>query len=310
MSFEIQREQKKIPLIIDTDTYNEIDDQFALVYAFAHKELFDIKAITAAPYFHERVENPCEGMLNSYDEILNICNLYGKDCEGLVFKGADRFLTDKCGDVVESEAVSKIIELALAQDDQPLYIVAIAAATNIASAIRTCPEIKDKINLLWLGGHPHYWDFAKEFNLRQDIPAAKELFDCGMNFLHVPCFDVAKKLTVTRDQMAEGLKDCSLIGDYLLKIFSDYMEAHGLTEKTVWDIAPVAYLVNKLWVQTKEVVSPVLTDDMKWILQHRRHKITVATDLDEKAVFSDFFGKLRAEKAGVLSGCSCNEAIN
>lgn len=46
---------KKINVILDTDTYNECDDQFALSYLIKSKDRFNIKAITVAPYSHKKM---------------------------------------------------------------------------------------------------------------------------------------------------------------------------------------------------------------------------------------------------------------
>ena len=40
---------RPVRMVLDTDTYNEIDDQFALVYALISPEL-DVKAVYAAPF--------------------------------------------------------------------------------------------------------------------------------------------------------------------------------------------------------------------------------------------------------------------
>ena len=40
----------KLPMVLDTDTYNEIDDQFALAYALRSSEKIELKAVTAAPF--------------------------------------------------------------------------------------------------------------------------------------------------------------------------------------------------------------------------------------------------------------------
>ena len=37
-------------VILDTDIANEADDYFALVYLLKNRDLFDIKAITIAPF--------------------------------------------------------------------------------------------------------------------------------------------------------------------------------------------------------------------------------------------------------------------
>lgn len=46
--------RKKVNVILDTDTYNECDDQFALSYLIKSKDLFNIEAITVAPYSHTK----------------------------------------------------------------------------------------------------------------------------------------------------------------------------------------------------------------------------------------------------------------
>ena len=45
--------KQKFNVILDTDTYNECDDQFALAYMIKNQEIFNIEAITVAPYSHK-----------------------------------------------------------------------------------------------------------------------------------------------------------------------------------------------------------------------------------------------------------------
>ena len=40
----------RIRVVIDTDAANEIDDQFALAWAFTSRDRFDIEGVTAVPY--------------------------------------------------------------------------------------------------------------------------------------------------------------------------------------------------------------------------------------------------------------------
>ena len=42
-------------------------------------------------------------------------------------------------------------------DDDPLYVVAIGAITNVASALLTEPALAGKIVVVWLGGHALTW---------------------------------------------------------------------------------------------------------------------------------------------------------
>ena len=65
-----------VDVVLDTDTYNEIDDQFALAYLILHNEKLRLQAIYAAPFSNEKAPGgPAEGMQLSRDEILHIIDL-------------------------------------------------------------------------------------------------------------------------------------------------------------------------------------------------------------------------------------------
>ncbi|MDZ7336683.1 MAG: nucleoside hydrolase, partial [candidate division KSB1 bacterium] len=90
----LQSPQGKIKIVIDSDTYNEIDDQFAIVYALLSSERLTVEAIYAAPFFNDRSVGPGDGMEKSYREILKILNKLNRPIQGVVFRGSDRYLTD------------------------------------------------------------------------------------------------------------------------------------------------------------------------------------------------------------------------
>ena len=50
------------------------------------------------------------------------------------------------------DAADNIINTVMNSDER-IYIVAIGAITNVASAIIKCPEIANKAVVIWLGGH-------------------------------------------------------------------------------------------------------------------------------------------------------------
>ena len=52
----------RIPMVLDTDTYNEVDDQFALAYAMLSPEKLHVQAVYAAPFCNKRAATPGEGM--------------------------------------------------------------------------------------------------------------------------------------------------------------------------------------------------------------------------------------------------------
>ena len=67
-----------VDVLLDTDAYNEIDDQFAIAYMIKSSEKLNVKALYAAPFFNSNSENPADGMEKSYDEILKLLDLMGE----------------------------------------------------------------------------------------------------------------------------------------------------------------------------------------------------------------------------------------
>ena len=228
----------KVPCVIDTDTYNEVDDQFAVSWAMRSPERLDVKAVYAAPYGHKLdpsipgaelfskfasqmpsyEPSAAQGMLNSYDELLRLFDHMGIDPEGIVFKGSTSYI-GKTGKPVESEAARDLVKKAMAQpDDEPLYVIAIGAITNVVSAMLMEPEIIKKIVVVWLGGQPIHFEHAFEFNLIQDIPAVQILFNSGVPLVYIPCMTVASLLTISAEELQANLVGKSKIGTYLSDI--------------------------------------------------------------------------------------------
>ncbi len=65
----------------------------------------------------------------------------------------------------------------------------------------------------------------------------------------------------------------------------------------LWDIAPVAYLLNDRWVASEVRHSPVLTGGVTWSLDCSRHFVRIASFVEREPVFRDFFKKLSVHAA-------------
>src|SRR5512133_3419228 len=85
--------KRPVRMVLDTDTFNEIDDQFAVVYALISPEL-DVQALYAAPFHNIRSSGPGDGMEKSYEEILRVLDKLGKSPEGFAFKGSLNWIKD------------------------------------------------------------------------------------------------------------------------------------------------------------------------------------------------------------------------
>ena len=279
----------KLNVILDTDTYNECDDQFALAYMLKSQDVFNVEAITVAPYSHKNINvSVKEGQTLSYNDILKISNWVDFDTTNKVFKGSTDYMIN--GYDESNSAVNKIIEIALKNDKT--YIMAIGAITNVALAIKKEPKIIDKIEVIWLGGHSFLQKDNLEFNFRQDIEAVKTVFESKVKLTVIPCKNVASNLRTSIYELNYYLKDKSELCNYLIDRF--YNDSyHGIQERRViWDISVIAYLINRNWFKEEMISCPTINDDTTYSKTQDRHKITIVNDLDADKIYADLFKKL------------------
>ena len=280
--------EERINVILDTDTYNECDDQFALSYMLLSQDRFNIEAITVAPYHHDNDISVEEGQEKSYHEILKICNWLNFDTENKVFKGSNGYIENGYNET--NEAVEKIIELSNKNDKT--YIMAIGAITNIALAIKKAPDIIDKIEIIWLGGHSPICDNNKEFNFRQDVQAIKEIFESKVNLTIIPCKGVASNLKISIYELEHHLKEKNELCNYLCsRFYNDGI--HGIqTRRVIWDISVIAYLINKEWFEEKEMDCPEINKDLSYTFNKNDRKVKFVTYLNSDKIYKDLFNKL------------------
>lgn len=284
----------RLRAVLDTDTYNEIDDQFALVQAVLSPDRIALEAIYAAPFHNTRSDGPGHGMELSHGEILELLRRLDVSPEGLVHRG----VTDYVGPAKtarDAPAVDDLIGRARsATPDNPLYVIAIAAISNIASALLRAPDIIDRIVVVWLGGHALDWPHQREFNLRQDVGGAQVLFDCGVALVLLPCMGVVSHLHSTVPEIERYVEPCGEIGRFLALRFKQYEADHKGWSKVIWDMAAVAWLLDANWTPSVLIPTPVLSDNTTFSVDRRRHLMRYVTYVNRDAILRDFIGKLEA----------------
>ena len=347
----------RIRCVIDTDTRNEIDDQFALAWALLSQDKLDIAGIYAAPYsfsrrwdklraaarlnedptnlseadaallaehraqlerlkkigvdVHDRdaidpqgvtMVEPGHGMELSYEEILLVADKMGIDCADKVSRGSDRYLASY-DEPVDSPAATHLIETARAASaESPLYVLAIGAVTNVASALLLAPEISERIVVVWTAGYPTTVTNITQpsFNMEQDMLSSQLLFDSGVPLVYLPGFHVGAQLGLSLPEMEAWVKGRGAIGDYLYWLYTHnpHFPLNGLTDHfarswIIWDLINFAWLLEPDWVPSRLIDAPYLSTDTRWYRQAApRHVIREALDINRDAIYRDFFRKL------------------
>ncbi len=300
---DIKSDRKK-KIILDTDTYNEIDDQFALSWAaLENGNKIELLSVNAAPFFNNRSTSPKDGMEKSYNEIGKILSLIEsselncavKPTSVPYYKGSECYLPDKKTPVV-TEASKNIVKT-VSESDERIYVVAIGAITNVASAILMKPEIINNMVVVWLGGHAWHAPHTREFNMVQDVAAAQVILDSGVPFVQIPCTGVCDYLSTTIPELRAYLPGRNALCDYLFEIVEGYTKNSYCWSKVIWDISAIAVLLSNDYAQTVLLPTPILTDDCHYAFDSARHHMILVRSLNRDKIFADMFDILSGGKS-------------
>lgn len=282
--------EKPKKLILDTDTYNEVDDQFAVAYAMLSPEL-RLLSLNAAPFLNDRSVSAGDGMEKSFEELERITALTRPGHNIPIFRGSRSFMTER-DKPVDSPAAHNIIDtVKTLPDGERLYIAVIGAATNVASAIVAAPEIKDRIVIVWLAGNSYMSPHPREFNMHGDLPAAQVLFDCGAPLLQIPCDGVCTELATTVPELDFYLKGKNNLCDYLCDIVRGYTHDAYAWSKVIWDVSAIACLILPNCMNRVILPAPMVLDRF-YSFDAGRHPYIYVRKLYRDEIFRDLFRKL------------------
>lgn len=285
-----------IDIILDTDAYNEIDDQFAISYMVKNTQKFHVRGICAAPFLNGKSVSPADGMEKSYDEILKLLTFMGReDLRPLVHRGSTDYLADETTPA-ESDAADFMAEAAKAYSpEHPLYIAAIGAITNVASAILKNPAMAESCVFVWLGGHGVHMPLAaSEFNMTQDIAAARVLMGCGAPVVILPCGGVVDHVTTSKYELEHWLLGKNELCTYLCENTVQEAESYAAGKpwtRVIWDVTAVAWLLNEngRFMQDRLIPSPIPEYDKHYVTETDRHFIKYVYQIHRDALFEDLF---------------------
>lgn len=305
-----------VRVVIDTDAANEIDDPFAIAWALLRPDRLTLEACYATPYSfahrraqmavqqHPQFDPPDIGMERSHAAIVEVFERLGLDAAGLVHRGSTRYLAS-LDDPERSAATDHLIATAMAMPhDEPLYVVAIGCATNVANALLIEPRIAERLVVVWTSGYPsHAPQVNDSFNLEQDLLASQWLLDSGVPHVYLPGFHVGAQLRLSLPEMERWVSGRGAIGAHLFDLYThnplwpllgiDSFEAHSWV---IWDLICIAWLLDPDWVPSTLVRTPRLGIDRRWVADARRHPMREAYAVQRDAIFRAFFEVLPRDR--------------
>ncbi len=297
----IPPKDQKIRVIIDADAHNEIDDVWAIALALLSPERLQIEGFVAANYDNENEgagPRSIETSAQTIHTLLQKAGLAGKIPVKLG-SAPMRYQFEPS----ESEGVDFIVERALASTpEDPLWIVGLGAATNIASAYLKEPRIADRVVIFW-HGRTQWPDKAANFNVHGDVRAARRLFQSDLSFV---LFDTGSDLFCPMAESAPWAKTGEL-GRFLheFRFKSGWYQS---PTKGFYDLGDIAALVDPSLGSWEVVDAPEFGWDLAYQFKNTRGRILRCADIDRDGTFALLTRKLN-EAATAMPAAETSEKV-
>lgn len=284
--FDVPQE-KKLRVIIDTDAACEADDPFAIAQALMSPKLI-VKGILA-----EHFAQP-GSVKRSYDEVVTILN--AMDLNTPVFMGEEGPMAG-CDLEHPSPAVEFLIQEGKKDDSNPLFVLCQGAITNVAMAIKKCPEILDRMTIVWIGTHGLKEVPWREFNSGNDVPAANYVLSNAKNLWLIPS-SVYATITVGLAELQLKVLPYGKIGKHLFEQMIAYNNspAAGWCKGESWslgDSPAIAVALNQDCGHYIQHEAPFINEDTSSSFGKDNPTIRIYTDIDTRYLLEDFFAKLQ-----------------
>ena len=282
----IPSKERKIRVIIDTDTANEIDDVWAIALAMQCPERFQIEGFVAANYDNGNAGGGPASIEASARLIATTLGKAGLQGKIPVKRGSPPMQYQF--EPSESEGVDFIINKAMASPpDDPLWVIGLGAATDIASAYLKEPRIAEHIVVFW-----HFrTEWPKRcwnFNVIGDVRAARIVFHSDLSFV---LFDTGTHLTCPMEQSAKWV-DFNPLGRF---VHEYRLENKGFQSpnKGFFDLGDIAALVEPSLAAWEVVDCPEVNWDLAYQFKGTKGKILRCSAIDRDKTFALFEEKLK-----------------
>jgi inosine-uridine nucleoside N-ribohydrolase len=245
--------QERIPIILDTDIGDDIDDALALALALQSPEL-DVRAVTTV------IDDTESRTRLAWKEL----GFYGRH-DVPVGTGASEPLLDPRrtmpapqfqvltpADTVPAAAHKRAADLIIetvTASPKPITLVPIGPLTNIALALKEEPRIKEHIaRIVLMGGAFNM--LVQEYNIWRDRVAAEIVFSSGVPITAVG-LDVTTRCKLEGADLERMRAAKNPASQFLVRLIGLWQNGHGGQYPTLHDPLAVAVALRPSLVETQ-----------------------------------------------------------
>ncbi len=281
---------QKIRLIIVSDATNEIDDVWAISLALLYPERFDILGFVGSNYDHSHSGIGAESIDLSVKEIHTILDKAGMKDQFPVLKGGHPMRYEF--EPSTSEGIDFIIEKAMeSTPEDPLWVMGLGSATDLASAYLQKPEIHDRVIMFWHARTENTWPKrAINYNIKGDMHAARMMFHAPFPLV---LFDTGTHLTAgPLEETEKYVKPYGKLGEYLYnyRLKNDY---YLRPDKGYFDMGDVSALIDPSIATWEVIECPTVSYYMDYNFEKINGLILRCVYLDRDKNFELFYDGLK-----------------
>ena len=278
------QEAQQMPVILDADTGNEVDDYYALVRALVEPS-WKVLCLNAVQWQSSQWAIP-ETMENSHR--LNQVLLGEMGIDVPLKRGGVNRMFD-WGDMAQHSAASYEIikQVKSILPDEKLTIIALGALTNVASAIYIDPSIAGQIKLFWLGTSYNFEEGIlkrQDFNCMMDQQALETVLMSEAE-LHIMPVNLAEKMTFYYQETEERLPAHHRLSQLLLDRWMQHLDG-GRKQRVIWDLALIQAILFPQWTTSKEIITSK---------DNGQRTIIYYTSIDAEKMREEFFQTMKVK---------------
>lgn len=286
----IPEKGKKIRVLIVSDATNEIDDIWAIALALLYPDRFDIEGFVGSNYDHSATGVGPQSVALSVSGIQVLLEKAGLKDKFPVYPGGHPMQYEFSPS--QSAGCDFIIERAMAgTPDNPLWIIGLGSATDLASAYLKEPGISDRVIMFWHGRTHATWPYrAINYNVKGDMHAARMLFHAPFPLV---LFDTGTELIP--GELSESEKYIKPYGD-LGQYLYNYRLKNKLwsgNKKGVFDLGDIAVLIDPEVGKWEEVVCPTVNYYMDYNFLKTNGRLLRCYAVDRDKVFGLLYDGLQ-----------------
>lgn len=277
--------QRSLRLLIDTDAANEIDDLYAIALALVSPDRFRIEGFVATHFATWAGPDSTE---ESYQLLLEELRTAGCEDSYPVAKGGHPM--QYRGTASPSEGADLIIERArVGSIDDPLWVVGLGAATNLASAILSAPEIMPLVRYVFHARNEFNWPTrTTQFNVVGDVIAVQTLLESDVPLVW---FDTGTALTLSMEESETRLASLGSLGRYLHE-FRHRSAYFARSDKGFFDLGDIAWLIEPGLCREERIPAPRLERHCSFDQRTTRGEMRRVFNIDREPTWDLFFNRM------------------